>query len=173
MPRPAKARRPAPKEKLKDMLGFGSLEAPLEAPRAPTEPLAPVAEAPAAPAPPEHSDLPMLDDAQAAQATEDFLRSSPVLGLQGKPVQRTSDDTGFSDPDAIAVATLAGDVGRYGVPDEAREVLRATLVELARQFEDKSPQWSSLQNAVTRSMEYPEVARRLMPIVLPWMHRAA
>lgn len=118
-------------------------------------------------------DLPVMNDAEAAQATEDFLRMSPVLGLQGKPVQRTSDDTGFQDPDAIAVATLASDAGRLGVPEDAREKLRDALLELARQFEAKSPQWVALQKAITVSMEHPEVARRLMPVVLPWMHRAA
>ena len=73
----------------------------------------------------------------------------------------------------IAVATLATDAGRLGVPDDARDKLRDALLELARQFEAKSPQWVALQKAITVSMEHPEVARRLMPVVLPWMHRAA
>jgi len=186
--RPTKARKtaaPKSKLKLKDMLGLGSLEAPRPTAQ-PVEPApAPVVATPVAasapivaPAPSadpdanEH-DLPVMNDAEAAQATEDFLRMSPVLGLQGKPVQRTSDDTGFQDPDAIAVATLASDAGRLGVPDDAREKLRDALLEVARQFEAKSPQWVALQKAVTVSMEHPEVARRLMPVVLPWMHRAA
>ena len=64
----------------------------------------------------EHA-LPQLDDAAATQATEDFLRSSPVLGLTGKPVQRNTDDTGFTDPDAIAIASLAAELGRLGVSE--------------------------------------------------------
>lgn len=171
--RPAKARRPASKERLKDMLGLGSLEAPsMPAPDPAPEPTPDPAPEYAVEAPIE-SELPLCDAAAAEQATQDFMRTSPVLGLQGKPVQRTSDDTGFSDPDAIAVATLAADVGRHGVPEDARTALRATLLGLARQIEEQSLPWASLQSAVTSAMEYPDVARRLLPVVLPWMQRAA
>lgn len=175
--RPAKGRRPAPKGRLKDMLGLGSLVAPSMPESEPAPEL--VLELTPVPAPepaveaPLESELPLVDAAAAEQATQDFMRSSPVLGLQGKPVQRTSDDTGFSDPDAIAVATLAGDVGRHGVPEDARAALRVTLLELAHQLEEKSLPWASLHIAVTSAMEYPDVARRLMPVVLPWMERAA
>ncbi|MFN8587666.1 MAG: hypothetical protein U0704_07660 [Candidatus Eisenbacteria bacterium] len=190
----------APRGKLKDMLGLNALEAAADAaarelraaapqaPQAPKTPRAtpapaapaspppstapptpPVSQQPAAPAPA----LPELDDAAAARATEDFLRTSPVLGLTGKPVQRNTDDTGFSDPDAIGIATLASDAGRHGVGEDRREQVRAELMELAIQFEAHAPQWATLQRAVTLSMEFPELAKRLMPIVLPWLGRAA
>lgn len=120
----------------------------------------------------EHA-LPQLDDAAATQATEDFLRSSPVLGLTGRPVQRNTDDTGFTDPDAIAVASLAAELGRLGVPEDEREPMRVELGGLAVEFEAHTPQWSTLQRAVTLSMKHPELAKRLMPVVLPWLNRAA
>ncbi|MBI5171107.1 MAG: hypothetical protein HZA61_16595 [Candidatus Eisenbacteria bacterium] len=120
----------------------------------------------------EHA-LPQLDDAAAARATEDFLRSSPVLGLTGKPVQRNTDDTGFSDPDAIAIATLAADAARLGVSEDEREQVRIELGGLAVEFEAHAPQWATLQRAVTLSMKHPELAKRLMPVVLPWLNRAA
>lgn len=210
--RATKARKAAPKTKLKDLLGLNAIEAAAQAaaqaasrpapppaaepvaaaPVTPPPPPQPPSESPAPPAPPlskaearaaaaraeaqaeaaEHA-LPQLDDAAATQATEDFLRSSPVLGLTGKPVQRNTDDTGFTDPDAIAVASLAAELGRLGVSEDEREPMRAELGGLAMEFETHAPQWSTLQRAVTMSMKHPELAKRLMPVVLPWLNRAA
>lgn len=226
--RATKARKAAPKTKLKDLLGLNAIEAaaqaaaqaasrptpaPAQAPAPEPAPAPPAVEAsaaepvvaatPASPAPQpqqpfapptppvskaearaaaaraeaqaeaaEHA-LPQLDDAAATQATEDFLRSSPVLGLTGKPVQRNTDDTGFTDPDAIAVASLAAELGRLGVGEDERETIRAELGGLAMEFETHAPQWSTLQRAVTLSMKHPELAKRLMPVVLPWLNRAA
>lgn len=114
-----------------------------------------------------------LDPEAFARATEAFLRSSPVLGSTGRPVQRVSDGTSFLDPDAVAVATLATEVGRLAVPESQRASLRAHLLDLARQLESGAIEWEALRESVTTAMEHPEVARRLMPVLLPWLDRAA
>ena len=101
------------------------------------------------------------------------MRNSPVLGLQGRPVQRSSDATQFLDPDAVALATLAADVGRHVSDEAAREPLRAALLELAIQIEAQAPEWAVLRDLVAAAMTHPELARRLMPVVLPWLGRAA
>jgi hypothetical protein len=159
----------------------------VEAPVAAAPPPAPVVEAPvvAAPPPPAAVVVPEMPAPPAppaeaaehredfAQATADFMRNSPVLGLQGRPVQRVSDATQFLDPDAVALATLAADVGRFVPDDAAREALRTAMVEFAMQVEARSPEWSALRDLVASAMAYPELARRLMPIVLPWLGRAA
>jgi hypothetical protein len=108
-----------------------------------------------------------------ARATADFLRDSPVLGLQGRPVQRPSDTTQFLDPDAVALATLAADIGRHVSDEGAREPLRLSLLELATQIEAHAPEWGALRDLVAAAMAHPELARRLMPLVLPWLGRAA
>ena len=43
----------------------------------------------------------------------------------------------------------------------------------SRSSSRRTPQWSTLQRAVTLSMKHPELAKRLMPVVLPWLNRAA
>ena len=101
------------------------------------------------------------------------MRNSPVLGLQGRPVQRTGDSTQFLEPDAVALVTLAVEVGRHVSNEAAREPLRVALFELAAQVEAHAPEWSSLRRVVATAMEHPELARRLLPIVLPWLGRAA
>ena len=101
------------------------------------------------------------------------VSASPVLGATGKPVQRTSDATGFTSPDAVAVASLAADVGKLGVQEGRRAGARAVLRDLAARLDDGSLDWALLRDAMTFAMEYPELARRLVPILLPWLERAA
>ena len=113
------------------------------------------------------------DSEELARATENFLRSSPVLGATGRKVQRHHDETGFQEPDAIAVAAMADDVGPLGVPLARQIETRARLIDLARRLEQGQIEWAVLRRAVWFAMEYPEVARRLMPVLLPWFDRAA
>jgi len=151
-PPPAPATRPAP------------------APVAATPPPPPPVPAPRpAPEPVE----PIYDPETLARATADFLRNSPVLGLQGRPVQRVGDATQYQDPDAVAVATLAADVGRLGVPELSRSTVRDALITLAGQLETGAVRWETLRLAVALTMESPELARRFLPILLPWLERAA
>jgi hypothetical protein len=138
------------------------------------EPRTPVITHAPAPPPPElEPEEPHIDPEQFAEATADFLRNSPVLGLQGRPVQRASDSTAFLEPDAVAVATLAADLGRLGVPENARGTSRTLLLALAQQMDKGVPEWPALRATVADAMEHPELARRLMPVLLPWLDRAA
>src|SRR5439155_1466787 len=101
--------------------------------------------------------------AGSSEAAE-FLRNSPVFGLQGRPVQRASDITPFQDPDAVAVATLAADLPRLGVPEVARELMRESLLQLAAQIEANAPEWEQLRAVITEAMAHPPLARRLVPV---------
>jgi hypothetical protein len=147
-------------------------------PAPPTPPPAPpaaepVAEEPAPASTTEPANSSPYDADVLSRATEDFMRNSPVFGLQGRPVQRATDVTSFLDPDAVAVATLAGDLTRLGVPDAATGDLRAALLELASQLDAGQPTWDALSVAVAGSMAFPDLARRLLPVLLPWLERAA
>jgi hypothetical protein len=114
-----------------------------------------------------------VDPDAFARATEDFMRSSPVLGATGRKVSRPEEDTGFNDPDAIAVASMVQELGRLDVPAGRHAEVRARLLDLARRIEKGELEWTSLRKAVWFAMEYPEIARRLMPVLLPWIDRAA
>jgi hypothetical protein len=114
-----------------------------------------------------------VDPESFARATEDFMRSSPVLGATGRRVQRGFDDPGFEDPDAIAVGSMVNDMTRMAIPAERQPEVRARLVDLARRIEQGELEWSALRKAVWFAMEYPELARRLLPVLLPWIDRAA
>ena len=111
-----------------------------------------------------------------ARATEDFLRSSPVLGATGRKVQRHYPDPGserFHDPDAIAVISMVEELSLMGVPANRHSETRARLVALAARMERGDLEWTLLRKAVWFAMEYPELARRLMPVLLTWIDRAA
>jgi hypothetical protein len=117
-----------------------------------------------------------VDPEELARATEDFMRSSPVLGATGRKVQRTVQepvDAGFTDPDAIAILSMVDELTQMGVPTTRQSETRARLVDLARRIESGQLEWNALRKAVWFAMEYPEVARRLMPLLLPWIDRAA
>ena len=144
-----------------------------EAPVARVETPAPVAPPAAmAPAHPDDDELD-VDDEDRERATLDFMQNSPVFGVVGRPVQRRSDTTEFLDPDAVAVATLAADLGRFGVPDGMKASLVARLADVAKRLEAGDLEWALLRGAVTDAMQYPELAKRLLPILLPWLERAA
>ena len=116
------------------------------------------------------------DSAELTRATEDFMRSSPVLGATGRKVQRPAHEPeghGFNDPDAIAIISIVDELTMLGVPATRQSETRARLLDLSRRVENNELEWNSLKKAVWFAMEYPELARRLMPLLLPWIDRAA
>ena len=144
--------------------------------RAVPPPAKPPVQEPALPS----ADADLVDEPEAdvdpdafARATEDFMRSSPVLGASPRRSQRMNDDPGFGDPDAIAVSSMALELSRMEVPQERHAEVRARLMDLARRLERGELEWNALRKAVWFAMEHPELARRLMPVLLPWIDRAA
>jgi len=104
------------------------------------------------------------------------MRSSPVLGATGRKVQRPAPEPaghGFHDPDAIAIISIVDELTVLGVPATRQSETRARLLDLSRRIENGELEWNALKKAVWFAMEYPEVARRLMPLLLPWIDRAA
>jgi hypothetical protein len=117
-----------------------------------------------------------VDAEEFARAAEDFMRSSPVLGATGRKVQRPAPEPAgheFSDPDAIAIMGMVDELTEFGVPTSRQSETRARLLDLARRIEANKLEWNALRKAVWFAMEYPELARRLMPLLLPWIDRAA
>ena len=115
-----------------------------------------------------------VDPEEFARAAEEFMKSSPVLGASPRRGARIPhDEHGFGDPDALAVASIVHELGDMGVPEARYAETRARLLDLARRLERGELEWSTLRKAVWFAMEYPELARRLVPVLLPWMDRAA
>lgn len=170
--------RPSKKQKSKRVVSIESLISPEfrdPPPVAPAStPVTPSIAAVPDPSPVEPShDETDLDPEAFARATEDFLRNSPVLGLVGKPVVRQKESCDYLDPDAVALSSLAADVSRLGVPEGRRAAARALLLDLAKHLETRDIDWSMLRGTMSFAMEYPDLAKRLMPILLPWFERAA
>ena len=210
-PAPAPPPRPRPKsvkQALKDMLGFsdhpaepppmgkitigGSAKRPAPPP-APVQPPAPPptpqepgrvviqqsrTPAPAQPAP-THEER--FGAEEAAHATQEFLRTSPVLSSSAKPFERPQPaapppppaSESPRTPAAASLIALAGEIAHLGVPDGQRAVARAMLLELAQQLDRQQLSWDTLRRSMTFIMEHPPLARRVVPLLIPYLDRAA
>ena len=68
---------------------------------------------------------------------------------------------------------LAAAVDQLGVPRERQEIVRAALLDLGQQMDAPQAQWAALRQGMTFLMEYPQVARRVIPMLLPYLDEAA
>lgn len=141
----------------------------------PLRPVAPPpAEEPVAEEPSHASESYGATDSEAWDAAEEFLRTSPVLSSQAKPVKRgRKPDAPQPSPTAIALAAVASEVGYLGVPDGQRAGARAALLELARQLDEHALNWNDLRDSVHLVMHYPALARRVLPLLVPYLDTAA
>ncbi len=144
------------------------VSAPAPSSRAQSEP-------PAAPPPPSAVDQESAPS-ESRQSAQDFVRESPVLRAEGRPVARHQ--LPEPRPQALeivpaSIAELAGLLERFGVPEGRRAQLRALLAELAIDLEGPTPSWTVLSEAVTASLEFPALARALLLLVVPHLKRAA
>lgn len=144
---------------------------------------------PAAADPEDETDAASLEDdsdvAEVPFTADEFLSASPIFHTEGKPVRRAkrqappepAEADGPPSPltsgTAIAVAAIASEVARLGVPDGHRARTRATLINLAQMIEDGTMDWESLRNALAFAMEFPPIGRRLVPLLVPFLDRAA
>lgn len=186
------AHRTTPKPALKDLLGFTDLGAPgpegaaseadprrsphdsrrpasssrpeshagFDAPRGPSRE---TGSGPAAPlgAP---SRVPAGED-----PTAEFLRTSPVLSAEPKPAYRPPRPPVTSSPISVALRALAVEVAEMGVPEDRLAGVRGVLLDLGRRFDDGTLDWQALREAVEFVMEYPALARRVLPMLIPYL----
>ena len=111
------------------------------------------------------------DFEQASDVAAEFIRTSPVLGARPRPIQRAprpAPSTAVT-PVAAALAALAAEVAHLGVPDGQRAGARAALLDLGRQFDEETLTWKELRNAIAFVMEYPPLARRVVPMLIPYL----
>ena len=109
-------------------------------------------------------------------ATEEFFRNSPVLSSMGSPVRRRETPeprSGYLVPEAIEILEISGRAAEFGVPEGRRAHARAYLAELARQLENQDLSWNTLRDSIQFLMEFPPLARRVLPLLLPFLDQAA
>lgn len=183
-----------PRARLKDMLGFGdeAVTGPTspQAPPPPTPPPAPAAKPTRGPAPapgparasasrepttgvqrsPEHAPLQGSDPRRDLAA--EFVLESTVLQSRARPLSRTelASTTASAASEARGLATQLEDLG---VPLRHQAVLRAALVDLGRQMESPPVYWDSIRQAVALVMDHPHLARRVLPLLMPYLDQAA
>jgi hypothetical protein len=114
-------------------------------------------------------------DPESLSPAEEFLRTSPVLSSQARPIKRgrRRTDTQPPSPTAVALSAVVSEISHLGVPEGQRAQARAALLDLARQVDERSLDWKSLRECVKLVMHYPPLARRVLPLLVPYLDTAA
>mgnify|MGYP001581594061 CR=1 FL=1 len=138
-------------------------------PPTPEPPLAVPVEPPAAVAPPAAT-----SDERRDWAAE-FVLGSPALQAKAHSALETEPPTipAPESPAARELLALAVQVAELGVPARERAIVRAALIDLGRQMESPPINWEALRETVAFAMDHPALARRVLPLVLPYLDRAA
>ena len=68
---------------------------------------------------------------------------------------------------------MARSVDDLGVPRERRALVRAALSDLGQQMEAPTVHWSAIRQTMAFVLDYPLIARRVIPLLLPYLDEAA
>jgi len=105
---------------------------------------------------------------------EEFMRTSPVLKASARPVKKKDSAVPATpSPAAASLVALASEVAHLGVPEGQRAGMRATLLELARRVDERSVDWDSLRDSFHAVLDFPPLARRVIPLLIPYLDVAA
>jgi len=102
----------------------------------------------------------------------DLLGSSPVFARSARPSMPASKAPAPASENAVSAVlnALAADVTRLGVPEGQRAATRAGLIGLGRQFDLGTANWSSVRQTIVMVLEYPALARLLIPALVPYLN---
>ena len=89
---------------------------------------------------------------------------SPVASTPAAP----SDAAGVAQ-----IVALAAEVDRYDVPAGEVDRVRTVLLDLAHSIGSGQHTWDALRAATVVVMHYPRLGRRAMPVLMPFLNRAA
>jgi hypothetical protein len=129
--------------------------------------------------PPAGASDPAADE--TSRMTAEFLMSSPVLSSLARPAPKRGTASGSAGtsssisggPVSSQLMQLASDVESLGVSEGQRALTRATLVDLARLLETGDISWDTLRDAIQFLMQFPPLARRALPLLMPYLDIAA
>jgi hypothetical protein len=113
-----------------------------------------------------------LDDLRSV--TDEFLGSSPVFSV-GRPGGPARSEPGKQElsPSALAIMAMAVEIESLGVPEGDRPRVREALLDLARKLDTSQLSWRQLRMTMEVVMEYPAIGRRVLPMIVPFLDRAA
>ena len=136
--------------------------------RAPAEP-APAPEPAAPPAAAGHSGHESLPDLSWFDAD-----APPVFTVRSAPSGRGGETVRPELPaSTLSLMSMAIEIESLGVAEADRSRVREALLELARTLDTRQLSWRQLHSTVVVVMEYPAVARRVLPLIVPFLDRAA
>jgi hypothetical protein len=111
-----------------------------------------------------------------AREAEEFLGNSPVFRSKGRPVKRKGPAPAPAQARSAAgaaVLAIASEIAAMGVPENHRPRARAALLDLAHHLDRHDLTWQAMREAVDFIMQYPPIARRVLPLLLPYLEDAA
>ncbi len=68
---------------------------------------------------------------------------------------------------------MAARLDQLGVPKHRRAMVRAALLDLADQIESPPVDWAGIRQAFAFVLDYPQIARRVIPMLVPYLDEAA
>ena len=115
------------------------------------------------------------DPAELERIAEELLRASASLSAVPRRTgqDRRANPREMQSGVAMAIAALGLEVEALGVPDGHRARARAMLLDLSRRLDAPNLPWETLREAIGFVMEYPALGRRVIPLLLPFLDRAA
>jgi hypothetical protein len=116
-----------------------------------------------------------IDPDDLERVANELLRASSALSSlprRATPDRRASGRE-IRSPIPLAIAALALEVESLGVPEGQRARVRAVLLDLSRRLDAPNLSWDVLREAMSSVMEFPVLGRRMVPLLLPYLDRAA
>jgi len=113
---------------------------------------------------------------EVTRTTEEFLSASPIFARG----DRTEEERAPSRPQVTVAAArdlaiLARDreLEAMGVAASDRTLVRQVLLEVTRAIEANDVSWELMRHAIHAVTEYPVLARRALPMLIPFIRAAA
>ena len=120
------------------------------------------------------AELPPEEMEDLRSVTDEFLSSSPVFSVRSAAnASRSESHKSELSPSALAIMAMAVEIEALGVPEGDRPRVREALLDLARKLDTSQLSWRQLRMTMEVVMEYPAIARRVLPMIVPFLDRAA